>query len=740
MYIRRTTVRSGGKTYQYVRLQKTYRRKDGKPSQKVLANLGELPERDIRILEKALKAIRLQKDILLVDEEAGRVLGNEVLSNLRYLDLAVALCLWEEWGMGQWFDAQSMPRFEVPLSAVVAVLMLQRCVAPASKLKATRWYPTTALPELLGIASTQVNNTRVHRVLGELERQETSLQKALATRIASRHGGAIVSLFLDMTDVWFEGRGPAMARTGKTKEGLLKRKVEVALLCDQAGFPLRWRVLQGNKDEARCMWSVIETMSHEEWALGRPLVVDRAMGQGIHVKRFLAEDLPFVTMIPVNEFDSYTDKIPHKAFKELYWNHPCDDLKEGRRLVDEVSARMTMEVAGPRDYLLDLGNVEVSVRRMGISPGSEARPTDINGPGGIAAALRVSQNMQDRLIRGEAINYRDIGKQLGMSHDQVCRRMALRKLVPDIQESIARGNADAVSLTKLVALSRVKNHECQRKEYSLLLKAAISKPRNTNGGDRHTDRSVGDDEVRLLPVRLVAVFNPERFLQQRNDALEQQAKWYMWLDQFNDDLARGRSRRKRTSILAEVARKLRELKLTSAFDAELREPQTGKARHHRVEVTRNEAEWARRRRYDGFNLIATHPDIQHSPSGLLDLYRSRDGVEKDFQTIKSQLEVRPVRHFTDEKVRAHVTICMLALLLHRTVEAKMVQADCPMTASEAFEQLAACHLNQVTSLDPDVPSYSLTRCNADQRRILTALGLERLADAEEVSTAVHPRA
>lgn len=326
-----------------------------------------------------------------------------------------------------------------------------------------------------------------------------------------------------------------------------------------------------------------------------------------------------------------------------------------------------------------------------------------------------------------------------MSHDQVCKRMALRRLAPDIQESVARGNADAVSLTKLVRLSRVKNHERQRKEYSRLLKTAISKPRNTNGGDRHTDCPVGHDEVLLLPLRLVAVFNPEQFLEQRNHAHKHQAKWYEWLGQLNDDLATGRSRRKKNSILAEVGRELRELKLTSLFEIELREVQDGDTRHYRVEASRNEAEWARRRRYEGFNLIAAHPDLHHSPQGLLDLYRSKDGVEKDFQTIKSQIDIRPVRHFTDEKVRAHVTVCMLALLLHRTFEAQVARAGLNMTAAKGFELLSSCHLNRLATLDPELPSYSLTKCNPDQMEILTALGFESMAEPEELSPMIQAR-
>ncbi|MFH1464996.1 MAG: hypothetical protein ABIO70_11485 [Pseudomonadota bacterium] len=40
-------------------------------------------------------------------------------------------------------------------SLVIEALTLHRCVAPGSKLAASSWYPTTALPELLGVKAGQ---------------------------------------------------------------------------------------------------------------------------------------------------------------------------------------------------------------------------------------------------------------------------------------------------------------------------------------------------------------------------------------------------------------------------------------------------------------------------------------------------------------------------------------------------------------------------------------------------------
>ena len=45
-------------------------------------------------------------------------------------------------------------------AAVILALTIQRCVAPRSKLYAQRWFPTTALPEILGVRVKHFNNTR----------------------------------------------------------------------------------------------------------------------------------------------------------------------------------------------------------------------------------------------------------------------------------------------------------------------------------------------------------------------------------------------------------------------------------------------------------------------------------------------------------------------------------------------------------------------------------------------------
>ena len=49
-------------------------------------------------------------------------------------------------------------------------------------------------------------------------------------------------------------------------------------------------------------------------------------------------------------------------------------------------------------------------------------------------------------------------------------------------------------------------------------------------------------------------------------------------------------------------------------------------------------------------------------------YKQLAEVERAFRTMKSQLDLRPVHHRLDERIRAHVLLCWLGLLLVRVIE------------------------------------------------------------------------
>ena len=75
---------------------------------------------------------------------------------------------------------------------------------------------------------------------------------------------------------------------------------------------------------------------------------------------------------------------------------------------------------------------------------------------------------------------------------------------------------------------------------------------------------------------------------------------------------------------------------------------------------------ANEERFDGKFLLRTSDDSL-TPSDLALAYKQLSEVERGWRDLKGALRLRPVFHSREDRIRAHVQLCWLALLLIRTV-------------------------------------------------------------------------
>jgi hypothetical protein len=78
--------------------------------------------------------------------------------------------------------------------------------------------------------------------------------------------------------------------------------------------------------------------------------------------------------------------------------------------------------------------------------------------------------------------------------------------------------------------------------------------------------------------------------------------------------------------------------------------------------TRNAAAIDAEAALDGIYIVRTSVDADTlDAAGVVDAYKGLKVVEADFRSLKAiDLDLRPIRHWTEPRVRAHVFICMLA--------------------------------------------------------------------------------
>jgi hypothetical protein len=717
MFVRVDTVKQKSKVYRYARILESYRRVgDGMPVHKVLASFPDPSPLLVENLRLALRETENGRAVLLSGANLADLPDEPVLANLRYLDVAVVLHIWQEIGLPALLRKILPPTdVEIPVEDVLAALVVQRCVAPGSKLFAERWFPRTALPELLGLTPDRFNNTRIHRALDALASANDQLQTRLPGLVAQRNG-AFVSLFLDVTDTWFVGRGPEVAQHGKTKEGLVRRKVGIVLLCDQDGMPLRFEIIPGKRPDIRAMTDMVEGLKGVKWIGNAPIVCDRAMGKAVSVDFLCASGFFFLTAVPCTEFAAYTDLVPYAAVADLEGQDDvCDkDVQTAVEAVEKAGMKRVSDAL----CVLDL---EVVSRARGARM-TEDQPSI--GDGSMATAMELA-----RRCGKENGNRDDLAKQLGCSKALVVKYRKLLRLADPIQVSVLAGDAEHLTLASLLEITKLDKNAHQA-AYDRLRTAAPT-------GRKSTRRPGVSTQTESLPpaqVRGVLYFNAEMFFSERIRAREKLAAVTDFVDDLNRRLKAPNARRDVSSIRAEIDRELRKRSLLEVFRIEIVPGEAPNPRF-RVEVTLNQDVWRERRRWDGFNLLVGHPDLPQSAEQLVTLFRAKDAVEKDFETIKSVVELRPVRHRTESKVRAHVMLCILALLVERTLERRLATMHTPLSAPAAIEELSSCHLNQMLVADGKLPIYSITRRSDRQNEILRALRLQSLEkEASNFST------
>ena len=736
MHIRVSTRRRGKRTYTYAQLVESYRRDDGLPAHRVLASLKNLADSDIDNLRLALRASREGKAVVVAGDAGPQEWPTRVIANLRYLDVAVALEMWRRWDLTRLFNRLIQRRLDaVRPSSVLAALVVQRCTDPGSKLYAQRWFPRTALPELLGVEAEQFNNTRIHRVLADLDRVDAALQADLPRRY-ERKEGAFAAIFMDVTDAWFEGRGPELAERDRTKEGLRnRRKIGIVLVCNQDGYPLRWKVTPGKRRDPLVLEDMLSAIEEENWIGEVPLVCDRAMGRAKSVARLIESRTRFLTACPRSEIASYTEDIPYEPFVVL--SPVASEITLAGEI--DVAARIAQSAGLERVddslFVLDLG-VRERILRFERPPheysGAAWDPDQLEGGASYIALARI---FQERIDRKEFRSRSDLAQKEGLTRARVTQIMNHLRLHEQLQESVLRGEFGYVPERLVRECVRYRSAAEQRR---LLKEHAekITKPHRS--GPPRPPRRLGRERVR---VRLVAYFNPQMFVEQRAVLSQHRQRVVDFIGDLNRRLRSPHARRESAAVRVEVHNAIARWKLLRVYDAHVRsvrDRETGKS-HLRVGLRFNEKEWIRRIRFAGFVLLVAHPDLPHSASDIVKLYREKDTVEKDFQTIKDTVKLRPLYHHTDPKVRAHVTLCMLALLLERTIDRRLKRSGLEATAAAAFEELQSCHLNIISSAPGASSVYVATEPTQKQRAILRSLRMKELIDTEEVASRIHPR-
>lgn len=112
-------------------------------------------------------------------------------------------------------------------------------------------------------------------------------------------------------------------------------------------------------------------------------------------------------------------------------------------------------------------------------------------------------------------------------------------------------------------------------------------------------------------------------------------------------------------------------------------------------VSIDEASIEQERRYDGKYVLRTNTEL--ATAEVARAYKALWQVERAFRELKSGLDLRPVFHWSEPRIRGHIMVCFLAFVLEMTLCRHLKEAKSEVPYHEVLEALRAVQAVQVES-------------------------------------------
>lgn len=355
MFLRAHARSKDGKEHAYWSLVETVRTPDG-PRQRTVCYLGELNHsaqaRWLKAIEvfnergerRQLKLFPSEVEPPENDPDVARVRLRQVRFERarQFGNCFLGLELWRRLGLDGFFAAQiDGEGVDVSWSRVAALLAVNRLCAPTSELGIEeRWYPATALDDLLGIPAGAINDTRLYRCLDRLLPHKTKLEQHLKQRYGELFAAEFDVLLYDLTSSYVEGeaaKNPMLQRGYSRDHRSDCKQVVIALIVNAEGFPLSYETFDGNRTDVTTLEAVMRMVERKYGRARRVWVFDR----GIVSEENLASLR--------KRGGQYLVGTPRAKLKEVEWSLLEDGWNQVR---EDVEAKLVTIPEGTETYVL----------------------------------------------------------------------------------------------------------------------------------------------------------------------------------------------------------------------------------------------------------------------------------------------------------------------------------------------------------------------------------------------------
>jgi transposase len=111
-----------------------------------------------------------------------------------------------------------------------------------------------------------------------------------------------------------------------------------------------------------------------------------------------------------------------------------------------------------------------------------------------------------------------------------------------------------------------------------------------------------------------------------------------------------------------------------------------------------------------------------TPPEVVESYKSLWQIEQGFKQLKTELKLGPVYHYTDKRIRSHVFICFLALILRRLMTINLSKKYKKASYPDCLDELKQLSVVEMKVKNEEI--HVLTEIKKNAKKMFSCLKLE----------------
>lgn len=126
---------------------------------------------------------------------------------------------------------------------------------------------------------------------------------------------------------------------------------------------------------------------------------------------------------------------------------------------------------------------------------------------------------------------------------------------------------------------------------------------------------------------------------------------------------------------------------------------------------------------DGKLLVVTNvEDLE--PQEVIARYKGLADIERGFRVLKDELEIGPIYHRLPKRIKAHASICFMALVMHRVLRERLKAAGSPFSPKMALQALRAVQKHSI-KIGTNSTARGISNISAEQTKLFGAMKVKK---------------